>query len=44
MFWIVHRTRVVAGDRLELALFTIHHRLLAEAAARAGDLLHAKTA
>jgi DNA-binding NarL/FixJ family response regulator len=32
------------SDRLELALFTIHHRLLAEAAARAGDLLHAKTA
>jgi len=32
------------SDRLELALFTIHHRLLAEAAARAGELLHAKTA
>jgi len=32
------------SDRLELALFTIHHRTLAEAAARAGDLLHAKTA
>jgi DNA-binding NarL/FixJ family response regulator len=32
------------SDRLELALFTIHHRILAEAAARAGDLLHAKTA
>ena len=32
------------SDRLELALFTIHHHLLAEAAARAGDLLHAKTA
>ena len=30
------------SDRLELALFTIHHRLLAEAAARAGDLLQAK--
>ena len=27
------------SDRLELALFTIHHRALAEAAARAGDLL-----
>ena len=32
------------SDRLELALFTIHHRILAEAAARAADLLHAKTA
>jgi DNA-binding NarL/FixJ family response regulator len=32
------------SDRLELALFTIHHRMLAEAAARAGELLHAKTA
>jgi DNA-binding NarL/FixJ family response regulator len=32
------------SDRLELALFTIHHRILAEAAARAGDLLHQKTA
>ena len=32
------------SDRLELALFTIHHRVLAEAAARAGDLLQAKTA
>jgi DNA-binding NarL/FixJ family response regulator len=30
------------SDRLELALFTIHHRILAEAAARAGDLLQAK--
>jgi len=27
------------SDRLELALFTIHHRALAEAAAHAGDLL-----
>jgi DNA-binding NarL/FixJ family response regulator len=27
------------SDRLELALFTIHHRVLAEAAARASDLL-----
>ena len=27
------------SDRLELALFTIHHRVLAEAAAHAGDLL-----
>jgi DNA-binding NarL/FixJ family response regulator len=32
------------SDRLELALFTIHHRVLAEAAARAGDLLQARTA
>lgn len=27
------------SDRLELALFTIHHRMLAEAAAEVGDLL-----
>jgi len=33
------------SDRLELALFTIHHRVLAEAATRASDLLQqAKTA
>jgi DNA-binding NarL/FixJ family response regulator len=32
------------SDRLELALFTIHHRVLAEAAAQAGDLLQAKSA
>jgi DNA-binding NarL/FixJ family response regulator len=32
------------SDRLELALFTIHHRVLAEAAARASDLLQTKTA
>jgi DNA-binding NarL/FixJ family response regulator len=32
------------SDRLELALFTIHHRVLAEAAARASDLLQAKSA
>jgi DNA-binding NarL/FixJ family response regulator len=32
------------SDRLELALFTIHHRVLAEAATRAGDLLQAKSA
>jgi DNA-binding NarL/FixJ family response regulator len=32
------------SDRLELALFTIHHRVLAEAAAHAGDLLQAKPA
>jgi DNA-binding NarL/FixJ family response regulator len=32
------------SDRLELALFTIHHRVLAEAAARAHDLLQRKLA
>jgi DNA-binding NarL/FixJ family response regulator len=32
------------SDRLELALFTIHHRALAEAAARANDLLQTKSA
>ncbi|MDP9052610.1 MAG: response regulator transcription factor [Acidobacteriota bacterium] len=32
------------SDRLELALFTIHHKVLADAAARAGDLLQAKSA
>jgi DNA-binding NarL/FixJ family response regulator len=32
------------SDRLELALFTIHHRVLAEAAARASDFLQAKSA
>jgi len=32
------------SDRLELALFTIHHRILAEAAARAGNLLQMKSA
>ena len=32
------------SDRLELALFTIHHRVLAEAAARASDMLQAKSA
>ena len=32
------------SDRLELALFTIHHRVLAEAAARASGLLQAKSA
>jgi DNA-binding NarL/FixJ family response regulator len=30
------------SDRLELALFTLHHRLLAEAAARVGSLLEQK--
>jgi DNA-binding NarL/FixJ family response regulator len=32
------------SDRLELALFTIHHRALAEAAAKAGNLIQTKTA
>ncbi len=32
------------SDRLELALFTLHHRILAEAAARVGLLLERKTA
>ena len=30
------------SDRLELALFTIHHRMLAEAAARAGSLIQSR--
>ena len=30
------------SDRLELALFTIHHRILAEAAAKAGHLIQQK--
>jgi DNA-binding NarL/FixJ family response regulator len=32
------------SDRLELALFTIHHRALAEAAAKAGNLIQMKSA
>ena len=32
------------SDRLELALFTIHHKVLAEAAAKAGNLIEMKTA
>lgn len=32
------------SDRLELALFTIHHKVLAEAAAHAGRLLQMKSA
>ena len=32
------------SDRLELALFTLHHRILADAAARAGDLIQKKSA
>jgi hypothetical protein len=30
------------GDRLELALFTIHHRVLARAAAEAGSRMEAE--
>lgn len=36
--------KIGVSDRLELALFTIHHRVLAEAAANAGNLLQMKTA
>jgi DNA-binding NarL/FixJ family response regulator len=36
--------KIGVSDRLELALFTIHHRVLAEAAARAGNLLQMKSA
>jgi len=32
------------SDRLELALFTIHHAILAEAAAKVGELLRKKSA
>ena len=32
------------SDRLELALFTLHHRLLAEAAAKVGSLLEQRSA
>jgi DNA-binding NarL/FixJ family response regulator len=32
------------SDRLELALFTLHHRMLAEAAAKVGSLLEKRTA
>jgi DNA-binding NarL/FixJ family response regulator len=32
------------SDRLELALFTIHHRVLAEAAAKAGQMIQMKSA
>jgi DNA-binding NarL/FixJ family response regulator len=32
------------SDRLELALFTLHHKILADAAAKAGDLIQKKTA
>ncbi len=36
--------KIGVSDRLELALFTIHHRVLAEAAAKAGNLLQMKSA
>ncbi|MCL2659820.1 MAG: response regulator transcription factor [Acidobacteriaceae bacterium] len=32
------------SDRLELALFTVHHRVLAEAATRAGEMIERKSA
>ena len=32
------------SDRLELALFTLHHRILAEAAAKAGSLIQSRSA
>ena len=36
--------KIGVSDRLELALFTLHHRQLAEAAAKAGALLERRTA
>ena len=36
--------KIGVSDRLELALFTLHHRVLAEAAARAGTLIQLKSA
>ena len=36
--------KIGVSDRLELALFTIHHRVLAEAAAKAGNLIQMKSA
>lgn len=36
--------KIGVSDRLELALFTLHHRLLAEAAAKAGTLIQMKRA
>ena len=36
--------KIGVSDRLELALFTLHHRHLAEAAARAGTLLQMRPA
>jgi len=36
--------KIGVSDRLELALFTLHHRLLAEAAQHAGNLIQMKSA
>jgi DNA-binding NarL/FixJ family response regulator len=36
--------KIGVSDRLELALFTLHHRLLAEAAHAAGNLIQMKSA
>jgi DNA-binding NarL/FixJ family response regulator len=36
--------KIGVSDRLELALFTLHHRLLAEAAQQAGNLIQMKSA
>ena len=36
--------KIGVSDRLELALFTLHHRLLAEAAHAAGNLIQRKSA
>ena len=36
--------KIGVNDRLELALFTLHHRLLAEAAHKAGKLIQLKSA
>ena len=36
--------KIGVSDRLELALFTLHHRLLAEAAKHAGNLIQMKSA
>jgi len=36
--------KIGVSDRLELALFTLHHRLLAEAAHAAGNLIQLKSA
>ena len=36
--------KIGVSDRLELALFTLHHRLLAEAAQAAGNLIQMKNA
>ncbi len=36
--------KIGVNDRLELALFTLHHRLLAEAAQKAGNLIQMRSA